>query len=83
MDPTTVKLLVQIGTYGPLGVMAGVLLILLIRQQKASKEERDKNHALSQDLLELAKDSVKADAEHTAAINAMTKALDRIDGRLK
>jgi hypothetical protein len=93
MDPATAKMLFQLGTYGPLGVMVILLFILLLRQQKETKEareecskllveERGKNIQLADKLVELSRESIKADTEHTETIRAMTKVLDSIDRRL-
>ena len=69
MDPVMAKTLVQLGTYGPLGIMAcmGFMLFLL---------ERKKTSELTNKLLEFAQASVKADAEHTKAMEALGKLYD-------
>lgn len=66
MDPTVVKTLITLGTYGPLGIMAalGFMLFLL---------ERRKTSELTSKLLEFAQASVKADAEHNKAMEALGK----------
>lgn len=93
VDPGTAKILFQLGTYGPLGIMVILLFILLLRAQKEVKEmrtecaeslseERTKNEELTAKLLELSRESIKADTEHTGTLKSMTKVLDSIDRRL-
>lgn len=93
MDPATTKLLVQLGTYGPLGVMVVLEFILLLRKDKELKEarvccaqevaaERKRNDELQGKLIELSTASIKSDTLHTEAINANTRVLDSIDRRL-
>jgi hypothetical protein len=73
--------------------MVVLLFILLLLQQKETKEareecskmlgeERGKNIQLAGKLVELSRESIKADTEHTETIRAMTKVLDSIDRRL-
>lgn len=69
MDPTVVKTLVQLGTYGPLGIMAVLGFMLFLLERKKTSELTDK-------LLEFAQASVKADAEHTKAMDALGKLYD-------
>jgi predicted membrane protein len=75
VDPGTAKILFQLGTYGPLGVMVILLFILLLRCQK-------KNDELALKLVELSRESIKADTEHTETLRFITKVLDGIDRRL-
>ncbi len=69
MDPTVVKTLIQLGTYGPLGIMAVLGFMLFLLERKKTSELTDK-------LLEFAQASVKADAEHTKAMDALGKLYD-------
>lgn len=69
MDPSLAKTLLQLGTYGPLGVMAllGFWLFLL---------ERKKTAELTAKVTEFAKASVAADVEHTKAMEALSSLYD-------
>jgi hypothetical protein len=69
MDPTVVKTLINLGTYGPLGIMAAVGFMLFLLERKKTSE-------LTSKLLEFAQASVKADAEHTKAMEALGKLYD-------
>ena len=93
MDAATTKMLFQLGTYGPLGVMVILLFVLLLRAQKEVKEmrtectaqlvaERTKNVELTGKLLELSRESIKADTEHTITLQAMSRVLESVDRRL-
>jgi len=64
MDPTVVKTLITLGTYGPLGIMAALGFMLFLLERKKTSE-------LTTKLLEFAQASVKADAEHTKAMEAL------------
>lgn len=69
MDPALAKTLLQLGTYGPLGVMAllGFWLFLM---------ERKKTAELTAKVTEFAKASVAADVEHTKAMEALGNLYD-------
>lgn len=69
MDPALAKTLLQLGTYGPLGIMAllGFWLFLL---------ERKKTSELTAKLMEFAQASVSADAEHNKAMEALGNLYD-------
>ena len=82
VDAGTAKILFQLGTYGPLGIMVILLFILLLRAQKEVKEERAKSEELSGKLLEISKELIKSDTENTETLRSMTKVLDSIDRRL-
>lgn len=69
MDPTVVKTLITLGTYGPLGIMAALGFMLFLLERKKTSE-------LTAKLLEFAQASVKADAEHTKAMEALSKLYD-------
>jgi hypothetical protein len=64
MEPEILKLFVQLGTYGPLGIMVVVLLWLFIQERKKTAEMTAK-------LLEFAQASIQADAEHTKGWEAL------------
>ena len=64
MDPSFAKTLVQLGTYGPLGIMVVVAFYLYYM-------ERQKTSELTAKLLEFAKTSVEADHEHAKAMEAL------------
>jgi len=69
MDPALVKTLVQLGTYGPLGIMAALGFWLFIQERKKTSE-------LTAKLMEFAKASVAADAEHTKGWEALGNLYD-------
>jgi uncharacterized protein Yka (UPF0111/DUF47 family) len=69
MDPTVVKTLITLGTYGPLGVMAALGFMLFLLERKKTSE-------LTEKLLEFAQASVKADSEHNKAMEALGKLYD-------
>jgi len=70
MDPATVKLLVQLGTYGPLGIMAALGFLLFIY-------ERRKNEKLNEKLLEVSLASIQAASEHSKAYTPLERVFDR------
>lgn len=70
MDPATVKLLVQLGTYGPLGIMAALGFLLFIF-------ERRKNEKLTEKLLEVSLASIQAASEHSKAYAPLERVFDR------
>ena len=76
MDATTAKALLQLGTYGPLGIMCVLFFILFMLQKKETQTERDKNEKLAYKLHELGLASLKADMEHTQAYTALEKMID-------
>jgi hypothetical protein len=72
---------------GPGFLMAGIILAIYLIERKsflkAIGEERKRSDDLAKAVLSLSTDSVKADTEHTAAIQALTKVLDSIDRRVQ
>lgn len=70
MDPATVKMLFQLGTYGPLGIMAALGFLLYMF-------ERRKNDKLSEKLIEVSIASIQAAAEHSKAYGPLEKVFDR------
>lgn len=69
MDPQFIKTLFQLGTYGPLGIMAALGFWLFLLERKKTVE-------LTAKLIEFAKASVLADAEHTKAMEALGNLYD-------
>jgi len=70
MDAATIKLLVQLGTYGPLGIMSALGFMLFIL-------ERRKNEKLTEKLLEVSIASIKAAEEHSKAYSPLERVFDR------
>jgi len=72
---------------GPGFVLAGVVLFIYFYERRTFlttlKEERDRNEQLAKSVVSLSVDSIKADTEHTAAIQALTKVLDNIDRKVR
>lgn len=64
MDPTLIKTFTQLGTYGPLGIMAALGFWLFVQERKKTAE-------LTTKLMEFAKASLAAEAEHTKAMEAL------------
>ena len=76
MDAAAAKALIQLGTYGPLGVMVVLFFILYWFQKEETQKERDRNTALQEKLHELSIISIKADMEHSKAYEPMEKVMD-------
>ena len=70
MDGATIKLLVQLGTYGPLGIMAALGFVLFML-------ERRKNEKLTDKLLEVSIASIQTAAEHSKAYAPLERVFDR------
>jgi hypothetical protein len=64
MDPVVIQILIQLSTYGPLGIMAVLSFWLFI-------QERRKTSELTSKLIEYAKASIEADVEHTKGWGAL------------
>jgi hypothetical protein len=64
MDPTVIEALIRLGTYGPLGLMAGLGFYLFITERKKTSE-------LTTKLVEFARVSIDADHEHSQAMEAL------------
>lgn len=75
MDSMLAKILSHLAALGPGFLVATVFAIMLFL-------ERKKSEAMAEKLIALAQDSIKADTEHTKAIEALEKTLDSIDRRL-
>lgn len=76
MDPATAKILIQLGTYGPLGLMSALFFILYWLQKKETREQRDKNEELAEKLHETAMASIQADIEHSKAYDPLERVMD-------
>jgi hypothetical protein len=70
MDASAVKLLVQLGTYGPLGIFAAFMAILFFLERKRVKELTDK-------VIELSQAHIKITADHEKAYEALERAFDK------
>jgi hypothetical protein len=75
MESTLAKILSNMASLGPGFLVAVLFAIFFIMERRKSERMADK-------LLELAQESIKADTEHTRAIQALEKTLDSIDRRL-
>jgi len=69
MDPSVGKMLFQLGTYGPLGIMAVLFFLLYVWEKK-------RNEKLSDKLYEVSLTSIKADMEHSKAFDNIEKTFD-------
>lgn len=76
MDATLVKVLIQLGTYGPLGIMSVLFVILFFLERKKTEAERKKVDELASKLHEVSLASIKADMEHSKAYEPMEKIFD-------
>lgn len=76
MDATLIKVLIQIGTYGPLGLMSALFVILFFLERKKTEAERKKVDDLANKLHEVSLASIKADMEHSKAYEPMEKIFD-------
>lgn len=76
MDTHLVKVLIQLGTYGPLGIMSVLFVVLFFLERKKTEAEREKVDALANKLHEVSLASIKADMEHSKAYEPMEKIFD-------
>lgn len=76
MDTHLVKLLIQLGTYGPLGIMSVLFVILFFLERRKTEAERQKVDELASKLHEVSLASIKADMEHSKAYEPMEKIFD-------
>lgn len=76
MDTHLIKVLIQLGTYGPLGVMVVLFVILFFMERKKTEAERQKVDELASKLHEVSLASIKADMEHSKAYEPMEKIFD-------
>jgi len=82
----TIKLIDVLAEHGPGFIVAGIVLALYFFEKKsllkAVSDERVRSDELAKAVFTLSSESIKADTEHTAAIQALTKVLDNIDRRI-
>ena len=76
MDSSLIKVLIQLGTYGPLGIMSVLFFILFLMERKRTEAEREKVDALATKLHEVSMASIKADVEHSKAYEPMERIFD-------
>jgi len=76
MDTTLIKLLVQLGTYGPLGIMVVLFVSLFFMERRKTDTERKKVDDLANKLHEVSLASIRADMEHSKAYEPMEKIFD-------
>ena len=83
----SIKLIDLLIKHGPGFVVAGVVVVLYLFEKRASiksvESERARSDNLAKAVFTLSYESIKADTEHTAAIQALTKVLDNIDRRIQ
>jgi ElaB/YqjD/DUF883 family membrane-anchored ribosome-binding protein len=93
MDPGTLKLVIQLSTYGPLGIMVVIFFSLFMLSKKEMKElrmehkeelkvEQNRVKETSDKLESISLTMIQSTEQQTAAVNALTKVLDSIDRRL-
>lgn len=83
----TIKLIDVLAKHGPGFIVAGIVMALYLLEKKsllkAVSDERIRSDELAKAVFTLSSESIKADTEHTAAIQALTKVLDNIDRRIQ
>jgi len=93
MDPGILKLIIQLSTYGPLGVMVVIFFSLYMLSKKEIKElradhktelkvEQDRVKETSEKLEAISLTMIQSTVQQTEAVKALTKVLDSIDRRL-
>lgn len=93
MDPGTFKIVFQLATYGPLGIMAVIFFSLFMLSKKEMKElrsehkeelkiEQDRVRETSAKLEALSASMISSNEKQLAAITALSKVLDSVDRRL-
>lgn len=93
MDPGTFKLVFQLATYGPLGLMAAIFVVLFFLSRKEIKDlrndhkaelkvEQDRVRETSAKLEALSASMISSNEKQLAAITALSKVLDSVDRRL-
>lgn len=83
MEEAIKALLETSGQYGPGYLIAALALALYWVAHKDLAKERVAHTATSEKLIELSTASIRADMEHTSAIEALSKILDNIERRLQ
>lgn len=76
IDSNLAKILFQLGTYGPLGIMCILFFALFMMERKKTELERQKVDELAAKLHEVSLASIKADVEHSKAYEPMEKIFD-------
>ena len=69
--------------YCPGYLIAALALILYCMSHKDLSKERSDHAKTSEKLIELSTASIRADMEHTSAIETLSRILDNIERRLK
>lgn len=82
MDSSLIKILIQLGTYGPLGIMSVLFFVLFLMERKRTEVERTKVDELAAKLHEVSMASIRADVEHSKAYEPMEKIFDAAIRRL-
>ena len=87
MTEEAVTLIGVLAKHGPGFLVAGIVLMLYFFEKKSLlatiKAERERSAELANMLITLSTDSIRADTEHVAAIQSLTKVLDSIDRRVQ
>jgi hypothetical protein len=98
METALAKILTILANHGPFAIVSVVFIALYVIDRKSHnsrvteletlhsqeiKDEKDRHDVTAKRLHQLSMESIKADTEHTAAIQALTKVLDSVDRRLE
>lgn len=83
MEDAIKALLETSGQYGPGYLIAALMLALYWITHKDLAKERAAHAATSDKLIELSTASIRADMEHTSAIETLSRILDNIERRLQ
>ena len=83
MEEAIKALLESAAQYGSGYLIAAIVLALWWVERKAHTAERAAHSRTSDKLLELSTASIKADVEHTLAIETLSRILDNIERRLQ
>jgi hypothetical protein len=81
MEQLITKCLLMLADHGP-GFLFGALCLslLVLERKRCAKDlgvERSRSSSLTDKLIDLSNASIKVDVEHTAALKALEKAIDR------
>jgi len=82
MEEAIKALLESSAQYGPGYLIAALTLALYWVAHKDLTKERAAHAATSEKLIELSTASIRADMEHTSAIETLSRILDNIERRL-
>ena len=83
MEEAIKALLEASSQYGPGYLIAALTIALYWVSHKDLTKERVAHTKTSEKLIELSTASIRADMEHTSAIEALSKILDNIERRLQ